>query len=746
MNDPYNPPGEPGNLLLRAGLLTRELAIRNRNLHTLDLRIADHSLLHRSGKPANECRVSVSRSRANRRPRGITADEAATIRQTATEAAGTDTLAVDGVATGHGSDEAWADEIDIQASQWGRLFGSVEAAVTNRNDAVTELVLAATDAIAGEIPDISVFVHYRIHKDYPVIRKWIEIANNGQEWIRLSRLTLDELDLGGRLPRRVELTPSERGALSSIVAFEHPDGDYGVILGNEVPSALRFMGARGEMGYANGFFEWVLGPNERFASEPVFQYAYLGDVERTISAFSFPLDRTVEMDFQRFLTTHLGVADRFKPKQGPVWCTWSNFGPHIHDNMLREQALLASRAGFSTVLLDAGWQTDGFGMEADPDKFPDLAATCGYIRSMGLDIGLWTCCFRSADSPDLAALPDARSLPLIQRRSWDTPQEAYAMSFAGAWRNYYADSVVELHRKYGAGYFKQDLSNVQFGDIAKGHDSRTLKESLLRGLRGLLEAQDKIRTSAPEVTVELTHEIYWGTPGIPCDLAVLKHADLYHIPPNDYSGVGYWKDSREPGDRFNRDVLRAGLLEGCYNARLGLYRHRGLPLHCLEYYAAATYSFDGSLTPDIQDRQLCGLLLGPIVFAGDLATLSDQNLGHYRNRLAMIHRLLEKHAIHASFQYSGVPAPTDTDWHWWGKLNPSGGGIVVVIRGNGGSDSREINIPWVDSDSRYRVSSRLAEREWGTFTGAQLQSGWVRLNLPPYGQELLEVVNLDSEG
>jgi hypothetical protein len=33
-------------------------------------------------------------------------------------------------------------------------------------------------------------------------------------------------------------------------------------------------------------------------------------------------------------------------------------------------------------------------------------------------------------------------------------------------------------------FFKQDFTNIKFGDVGEGHESRTRKESLLRGLRG----------------------------------------------------------------------------------------------------------------------------------------------------------------------------------------------------------------------------------------------------------------------
>jgi len=112
------------------------------------------------------------------------------------------------------------------------------------------------------------------------------------------------------------------------------------------------------------------------------------------------------------------------------------------------------------------------------------------------------------------------------------------MAFASPWRGYDAKDLAGLAASHGVTYFKQNFSNIRFGNLAEGHESRTAKESLLRGLRGLLETQDLMRQAAPQLTLELTHEVYWGTPGVLCDLAALKHANLYHVPPNDYSGDG----------------------------------------------------------------------------------------------------------------------------------------------------------------------------------------------------------------
>jgi hypothetical protein len=152
-------------------------------------------------------------------------------------------------------------------------------------------------------------------------------------------------------------------------------------------------------------------------------------------------------------------------------------------------------------------------------------------------------------------------------------------------------------------------------------------------------------------------------------------------------------------------------------------------------------SFNGTLTPAIQDRQVASWLMGaPMVFAGDLASLTEANLAHYKARFDLLQRLQENYGIYDHFEFSGVPsAPTDDGWQWWGKLNADGYGVVVVLRGVGGEDSRSINIPWVQSGRSYRVKALFQDRDLGEFSGVQLQKGKLEIALSEYGQELLEI-------
>ena len=102
-------------------------------------------------------------------------------------------------------------------------------------------------------------------------------------------------------------------------------------------------------------------------------------------------------------------------------------------------------------------------------------------------------------------------------------------------------------------------------------------------------------------------------------------------------------------------------------------------------------------------------------------------------------RLNQQYSIYSRFQYSGVPAPTDEEWHWWGKLNDEGCGAVVVLRGSSGADSRQINIPWVKADKTYQLKALFSGKDLGEFTGQQLFDGELNLSLPQFGQEIIEI-------
>jgi hypothetical protein len=597
---------------------------------------------------------------------------------------------------------------------------------------VTRLAIRTALAKDPMLEGVVVELNYEVYDGFPVIRKWSLVRNGSSRWLKLERLLTEDLQLA-TLTRK-SLAASLFGVQPSVVAFEGPGSAYGLIAASEVPSALRAITDQGAMGYAPALFEWVLGPGEEFASEPVFYYGYSGAVTPTASSVSTPLDRALEGHYSEFLHKHIGIAAASAPIHGPQWMTWAYFYDKIDDKLVRQLADIAARSGFTEMLLDDGWQKGRLGTDVDTVKFPDFAATAEYIRSKGMALGLWLSCFRNLDSRDLKAMPDAPIQPPLIR---SVALPGVGMSFASAWRNYYVKDLLELSERFGVSYFKQDFSNVIYGDLAEGHESRTRKESLLRGLRGLLSAQAELRRAKPGLLNELTHEIYWGTPGVPADLAALKTSARFHIPPNEAIGADLTREFR--GRTGTPEEHAESLRRGCWLSRQRFYSHRGLPLYPLEFYAAATTNFQGSLSALIQDRQVASWLMGaPVCFSGDSRTLTEENIAHYRNRLESVRRLEKAYGIYKHFQFSGVPEPTDVDWHWWGKLNAQGYGAVVVVRGSGGAASRHVNVPWVQAAAKYTVTGLFSGESYGAFSGKNLQTSGIRLDLPVYGQELLE--------
>lgn len=508
-------------IVLSAGVLTKTIQVSGGKLSATGLTVDGVGLL---AAEADEVSLHIARAEPNRNPLEVSTGGGRAIRLGEAQADGTDALVVD-----VRKDEknvrqvAWKDERSFAGKTWKSCFNLSNVAICSPAPGVKRLIVRVRSLADAILAGVSINVIYEVYEGYPVIRQWVEIRNSSANWLRLSELVIDDMELAPAFRNQTMLTPSERGAGASMAAFSHEDRRRGLIVASEVPSALRMIRDTGASGYNPEHFEWVLGPAEAFESEPTFVFAFSGDIIQTSSAQSLPLDRAVEGGFRSFLKKHLGIAPEHQEVPAPQWASWTNFGPDVTDAIVREQAEIASRCGFALLEVDDGWQ-------------------------------------------------------------------------------------------------------------------------------------------------------------------------------------------------------------------------RGLPLECIEYYAAATVNWKGSLTPEVQDRQVASWLMGaPQVFAGDLASLTKENIERYRQRFEIVKRLDREYGIYRNFQYSGVPAPTDTDWHWWGKLNEHGHGAVVVMRGSDGKDLRAINIPWVRPEGRYKVTALFRKKDLGTFTGKQLQAGELSMRLAPLEQEIIEL-------
>lgn len=729
---------EGNTIRIKSGILERQLICSDKYITPSKLLVAGKDLI---GTGNGSITVNFLKAFPNVEPKGIEYSSEAGVEQTDAVKNQTDALAVKKKESKTAQEVQWVDSVRISNESFGNIFNQYKYQITEPEEGTKRLTLTFTsDKI---LKGVSIEINYEIYNGYPAIRKWVKFQNQGNHWFKISDLMLEQLQLDKKYSHKIFLTQGTKGQDPNILAFSDTIASSGIISASEIPSKLRHMSLDGTSGYNPDLFEWVLGPSESFESEPVFLYAFSGDTYPTVSSVSTALDRCVESGFHSFLNKRILLKVDKSKNIAPVFCSWTNYSAAINDVNMRAAVDVASRIGFKCFQLDAGWSDTGpkGGWAVSTPKpnlqnFTDLNGLSDYIRSKKMKTGLWYSVFineqqakRPVDEPVLF------SLPLIRRAGGLGLSLCYDKS-----REQLVNDMVYLHKTYHAEYFKQDLSNVCYGDIARGHESRTLKESYLRGLRGLFATQDEIHRQAPGIWLQLSHEIYWETPGPEADIAVLKHVDSYHVAPNEYWGAGNRSKLVSADWKYNIDSLKNKLVQGAFRVRNLLYNHRGLPLERIEVFAAVTTNFKGSLTSEIQDRQICSWLMGaPISFSGDLSSLTEENINRYHSRFAMLENLQQKYGIYGHFQYSGVPAPTEEGWHWWGKLNADGCGAVVILRGSAGTDWQKINIPWVNPNKKYQLKALFSDKALGEFSGKQLQGGELKLGLPCFGQEIIVV-------
>ena len=657
-------------ITITSGIMEQKLVLSDAGLYTSILSVAGTNVLK---VPADEIGFSLHKASPNIKPEGINYSSKSGVEQSNAEANQTDALSVKKAKNKISTDVQWSDSMHISNKTIGDYFDYAGYDISTPEKGIQRLLL--TFKSKSELKGLTFKINYEIYDGDPVIRKWIKFENQSIQWLKISDLMLKQFQFSTDYPQRTLLTPAVRGVEPSIVAFSNATASSGVIAVSEIPSKTRHLSVDGSSGYNPDFFEWVLGPNETFESEPVFDYAFFGESYKTVSDTSTALDRCVESSFAAFMNKHIICPVSEDKIVAPVFCTWTNYNSSINQENMMEATDIASKIGFECFQLDAGWSDSspngGWAVSTTNPKskeFPDMKGLSNYIQSKNMKTGLWYSVFINEQQADVSEKePVLFSLPLIRRAGGLALSFCYEKS-----RQKYVDEIVYLNKTYGVTYFKQDLSNICYGDIARGHESRTKKESYLRGLRGLFATQDEILRQSPETWLQMSHEVYWETPGPAADVAVLKHVDSYHASPNEYWGAGKRAELVNSTWDFDVDILKNKLRIGALRAREIMYSHRGLPLERIEIFGAATTNFKGSLSSDIQDRQICSWLMG------------------------------------APLSYSGA-------------------------------ETRSINIPWVEADKKYKLKALFTGQDLGEFIGKQLHDGELSLSLNQYGQEIIEV-------
>lgn len=86
-----------------------------------------------------------------------------------------------------------------------------------------------------------------------------------------------------------------------------------------------------------------------------------------------------------------------KAAREPLYSFWYSFHQEVNEKNVEAECELAAKMGFTTIIVDDGWQTAdnnrGYAFcgdwEMEPTKFPDFAAHVKRVQAMGLKYMLW---------------------------------------------------------------------------------------------------------------------------------------------------------------------------------------------------------------------------------------------------------------------------------------------------------------------------------------------------------------------
>jgi alpha-galactosidase len=284
------------------------------------------------------------------------------------------------------------------------------------DEELPELVVQLTDA---NYP-LRVDLHYRVHEAYDLIERWVEIANPGDDTVRIERIFsaqwhlplqrnyhlshlsghwLNEFHL-----HREPLTPGVKVRESRRITTSHnanpwfavDDGGAGEEQGELWFGVLAWSGnwklaaevtdfgsTRLNIGLNDWDFVWVLAPGERFVTPP----ALGGYTQGGFGAAS----RTLHDYVRRELLPHGPQLHQV------LYNSWEATLFDVGEEPQAAIAELAAAMGVELFVMDDGWfhqrKIDNAGLGdwwPDAEKFPNgLTPLIDRVSALGMEFGLW---------------------------------------------------------------------------------------------------------------------------------------------------------------------------------------------------------------------------------------------------------------------------------------------------------------------------------------------------------------------
>lgn len=581
-------------------------------------------------------------------------------------------------------------------------------------------------------------LRYLLFPGSPVLRKRLTVRNLTGERAALEDVDVESFTLEPYYPgthgwiysdygRRKSLAPFSGGRQDSLVAIHNPDWGEGVVLGNEAPGVMKYIGVNdGALRFRAGlarrdaplpFRRW-LEPGEAYEAPQVFSLVYTGQPR---------FETVLSSDIPDFVRKHMGIRlSGYERKPTFVYNTWEPFQKAIDEKLVTELATAAAAAGAKTFVIDDGWQDVYGDWNVDRKKFPNgLRPVMDHIKRLGMKPGLWIS-IGSAETgsrvfrehPEwFVRNPEGR--PYSVHGDFDTDKMTACMSTG--WRGYMGDLLSRLVREHGLEYVKLDFAVVTspyqydpkkagcYADDHPGH--RDHEESLSVNYDYLWALFDTFKARHPKVFIDCTFETMGGNQLI--DYAMLQHAE------------GNWLSNFVQADQVNDLRVR----------NMAWWRAPAMP-------ATSLVIGNSRLNDPGFEMHLKSLAGSLPIFLGDPRIMPPEARALSKRYSDFFARLQAAHDVFSFRQdLQGFGEPAEGAWDGFQRINTDtrSGGLVGVFRHGAIEDRRRVSIAWLDPDRSYTVR-RMDGSEAARGTGRRLREEGFELTLPSrYDGALFEV-------
>ncbi len=592
-----------------------------------------------------------------------------------------------------------------------------------------------TVGLTTPLRGISVSLIYEVYADLPLVRKRLQIRNEGSTVMALTNLDVEKLrfqvvhkfdnEVYSSYGSNLHRIPYKGDYNDAAVLLYNFAEQQGVVLGNEAPSVLKnteiYTRIHGciQMGMRHSedafpFKKW-LAPGETFSSPATFIYAFHS--RRWQDGF--------ENEYKTYLRRYAGIS-LFKRRSAPtvMYNTWRPFLDSINQQIVTTCS--DSVKGVADLfMIDAGWYNYTGDYLPDSAKFPaGMKAVCDHLRRNGQQAGLWFS----------IATVNAKSTMAINHPEWlvrdknGQPMNLHFMnsgpdnagwsgnmqsaSLGSPYYDHFKAIVRRFIRELGLSYVKFDLaiaSSAYVHDLDRSGDYdangskayRDRASSYWTIYERMLKLMDELHEEFPDLLIDCTYET-WGRYNS-ADFALLRSADYTWLTNFEQPPPAGPISIRQMAFDRGRVVPPAALLIGNQSVNFNHYKY--------VFFSLAASS---------------------VILVGDPRLIKADQKAFYKKWSAYLNQMENRYSYSRYFQlYDVFERPGFANWDGCYRINTEkSGGLLFFFRNGSAEQRRRFRIPCLDGTSRYRVYSHERQKVVGRFTGAELMAEGLPVTIP----------------